>query len=270
MRPERTASARPLTVFLNRRAQESLSVGTPFMWFMKVEGEKADDTGVWYKSLVQEFLDGVKVEEMSRTYHRQDLLVRTLRDLYRHLCDSTKNRNEMIDLLRKEISSGHFSQLRSFAPLAFPLNPEVKVVGMVAGKCLVFKSAQKPLGLCFLRESGEDYMVLFKVGDDLRCDQLVVQIVSLMDNILKRDGNLDMKLSPYRVLATGRMDGMVEMVPDSMSVAGCLKRLVFFLHKPKKLMHCANSYDNDIASYFRKEHPVSLFVFSLLLLMSSG
>lgn len=45
-------------------------------------------------------------------------------------------------------------------------------------------------------ESGR-YMVIYKRGDDLRQDQLVVQMFSLMDRLLKRE-NLDLRLTPYR------------------------------------------------------------------------
>lgn len=238
MRSERVTMKKALTEFLLRRAQQSLGFGTPFMWYVKVEGEKNDDDGVWYRSVVQEFLEGLVSEEMRDVYRRQDLLVRTLRDLYRHITETAKNREQMIEVMRKEIATGHFSQLRQFAPLPFPLNPALNVVGMIAEKCTVFKSAKKPLGLCFQLDSGAPYMVLFKVGDDLRCDQLVLQIVSLMDSILKKDGNLDLKLSPYRVLATGPVDGMLEIVPNSISVAACLKE-----------------NENDIALYYRKLHP---------------
>ncbi len=40
-------------------------------------------------------------------------------------------------------------------------------------------------------------MVIYKKGDDLRQDQLVVQMFGLMDRLLKRE-NLDLKLTPYR------------------------------------------------------------------------
>ena len=39
--------------------------------------------------------------------------------------------------------------------------------------------------------------MIYKRGDDLRQDQVVVQIFSLMDRLLKRE-NLDLKLTPYR------------------------------------------------------------------------
>eukprot|EP00899_Mesostigma_viride_P020016 jgi/Mesvir1/28015/Mv20202-RA.1 len=56
--------------------------------------------------------------------------------------------------------------------------------------------------------------IIYKKGDDLRQDQLVIQILSLMDRLLKKE-NLDLKLTPYRVLATGSDDGMVEFVPST-------------------------------------------------------
>ena len=45
------------------------------------------------------------------------------------------------------------------------------------------------------------YVTLFKHGDDLRQDQLVLQIITLMDRILQQE-NLDLHLTPYHVLAT--------------------------------------------------------------------
>jgi Phosphatidylinositol 3- and 4-kinase len=46
--------------------------------------------------------------------------------------------------------------------------------------------------LCLCR-----YIVIYKAGDDLRQDQLVLQMFLLMDRLLKRE-NLDLKLTPYR------------------------------------------------------------------------
>lgn len=43
------------------------------------------------------------------------------------------------------------------------------------------------------------YMVIYKRGDDLRQDQLVVQMFSVMDRLMKRE-NLDLRLTPYRWL----------------------------------------------------------------------
>ena len=39
--------------------------------------------------------------------------------------------------------------------------------------------------------------MIYKKGDDLRQDQLVVQMISLMDRLLKREA-LDLRLTPYK------------------------------------------------------------------------
>ncbi len=82
--------------------------------------------------------------------------------------------------------------------------------------------------------SGE-YSALFKLGDDLRQDQLILQIITLMDRILQQE-NLDLKLTPYRVLATSSRHGFVQFI-DSTPIADIL------------------TSDGTIMNFFRKHAP---------------
>jgi len=52
-----------------------------------------------------------------------------------------------------------------------------------------------------------DAQVIFKNGDDLRQDQLMLQMFRLMDRYLKQV-NLDLQLTPYRVLAATTTHGV--------------------------------------------------------------
>src|ERR1700721_2574811 len=76
--------------------------------------------------------------------------------------------------------------------------------------------------MTFKTSSGRKYPVLFKTGDDLRQDQLVIQIITLMDQLLQKE-NLDLKLSPYKILATSVTAGAVQFVP-SMSLQGIVNK----------------------------------------------
>ena len=58
-----------------------------------------------------------------------------------------------------------------------------------------------------------DYPIIFKNGDDLRQDQLVIQLFNLMDRLLRKE-NLGLRLSPYSVLATSISEGMIQFVPS--------------------------------------------------------
>lgn len=109
------------------------------------------------------------------------------------------------------------------APLPLPLDARVSVTSITAEKSLVFKSNLVPLLLWFettghVESEDEivitpDYPVIFKNGDDLRQDQLVIQLFNLMDRLLRKE-NLDLRLSPYSVLATSTTEGMIQFVPS--------------------------------------------------------
>mmetsp|Transcript_22004 Transcript_22004/g.21726 ORF Transcript_22004/g.21726 Transcript_22004/m.21726 type:complete len:264 (-) Transcript_22004:21-812(-) len=68
---------------------------------------------------------------------------------------------------------------------------------------------------------------MYKLGDDVRQDQLVLQIMGVMDFVLKQI-NLDFKFSIYNVLAHSESDGMLEFVPNCCTIQDILKH-----NKPK-------------------------------------
>ncbi|KAJ0404845.1 hypothetical protein P43SY_007927 [Pythium insidiosum] len=80
--------------------------------------------------------------------------------------------------------------------------------------------------------------IMVKNGDDLRQDQLIMQMFILMDRLLKKV-NLDLKLTPYRILATGTTDGLMEFVQDSVPVSYIV----------------ANFESPQILSFLRSHHP---------------
>nr|CAB3482560.1 unnamed protein product [Digitaria exilis] len=119
---------------------------------------------------------------------------------------------EMIDVADAlELLSPDFE---SDEPIRSPLAPTLLLTGVVPQESSIFKSALNPLRLTFKTANGGTSKIIYKKGDDLRQDQLVIQTVSLMDRLLKLE-NLDLHLTPYRVLATGQDEGMLEFIPSS-------------------------------------------------------
>mmetsp|Transcript_84038 Transcript_84038/g.238122 ORF Transcript_84038/g.238122 Transcript_84038/m.238122 type:complete len:336 (-) Transcript_84038:422-1429(-) len=55
------------------------------------------------------------------------------------------------------------------------------------------------------------YKMMIKNGDDVRQDQLVVQLIKVMDRCLKKVG-MDLKLTTYEVLATKHNSGVLEFI----------------------------------------------------------
>ena len=94
-------------------------------------------------------------------------------------------------------------------PLA--LEPTVNVAAIRGDNAHFFSSKRWPVQLSFVTDAGDEYGVIFKRGDDLRQDQLVMQLITLMDELL-RAASLDLRLSPYRVLPTTPRDGYMQYV----------------------------------------------------------
>ena len=143
---------------------------------------------------------------------RQGELVDTLAKRARDLRTSKDPRPKKIEKLRAFLADSK-NNLASMPPLPLPINARVEVMGIIADKSSVFKSNMFPMLLYFQCTDGSEYPLIFKDGDDMRQDQLVIQLFTLMDRLLRKE-NLDLKLSPYDVLATGPSQGMAQFIPS--------------------------------------------------------
>ena len=65
---------------------------------------------------------------------------------------------------------------------------------------------------------------LVKSGDDLRQEQFAMQLVGLFDEAFGRGGT-GLRLRPYKVVATGPDSGLIEIVPDAVSLAALRERM---------------------------------------------
>lgn len=162
-------------------------------------------------------------------------LVTLMKEVAREKGDRIKKIERLQHLVRTtKLDEG--SSFLNFGPLPLPLDPKVKIKGIIPEKCTLFKSALMPSRLSFLTWDDQEYVAILKHGDDLRQDQLILQTITLIDKLLRRQ-NLDLKLTPYRVLATSSKHGFVQYI-DSMPVAEVLK-----------------SYSDSIQRFFRSQSP---------------
>lgn len=90
--------------------------------------------------------------------------------------------------------------------IPLPVDPRVLLRRVDAERSSLLKSAMTPGVLhCEVGPLGGDpsekraKKIMVKEGDDLRQDQLVLQLIILMDSIFKRYG-VDLQLTPYQVM----------------------------------------------------------------------
>ncbi|ELP88436.1 phosphatidylinositol-4,5-bisphosphate 3-kinase catalytic subunit delta isoform, putative [Entamoeba invadens IP1] len=197
-----------LAFFLLRRALRNKNIiGHQFFWFLKAEmhdNRVAERYGV----LLESFLNGIegyKTELYNEVNFQNELVV---------IANEVKNiadREEQKEYLRNGLV-----KLKYPEEMSLPLDSRFRVKKPVKNCGNVFSSKKKPLMLVLenVDPIGNNITVIQKVGDDLRQDVLTLQMLQLMNNIWKSAG-LDLRMLPYRCIATGDETGMLELVQDS-------------------------------------------------------
>lgn len=67
-----------------------------------------------------------------------------------------------------------------------------------------------------------EYTFMFK-REDVRKDQIVLNVIRLMDIIIKKELNSDLNVLTYRVIPTSSGDGLIEMMPNSKTLFEILR-----------------------------------------------
>lgn len=70
-------------------------------------------------------------------------------------------------------------------------------------------------------------MFIVKAGDDLRQEQVAMQLITLVRDIFKEEG-LDLWLRPYGIVCVGDQAGLIEAVADAKSIDHVKKRAPYF------------------------------------------
>ncbi|ORY92203.1 kinase-like domain-containing protein [Syncephalastrum racemosum] len=224
--------------FLIDRAINNEVLGNYLHWYLMVECSDKE-LGKMYGKVVYHYYSAILQKNVPNGRQRRETL-RLQGEFVNHLNSISKDirsmkgtRAQKRDKLRN-ILKDQKAMLPRALPL--PLEPTKQICGIAAEKCSIFNSNLQPLKLTFVCDDGEEYQVIFKSGDDLRQDQLVIQIITLMDKLLRKE-NLDLRLTPYKVLATGNEQGMMQFIPS------------------KSLAAVLNEYQNNILEFLRQAHP---------------
>nr|CAA87094.1 phosphatidylinositol 3-kinase [Homo sapiens] len=220
-----------LCTFLISRASKNSTLANYLYWYVIVECEDQDTqqrdpkTHEMYLNVMRRFsqalLKGDKsVRVMRSLLAAQQTFVDRLVHLMKAVQRESGNRKKKNERLQALLGDNEKMNLSDVELIPLPLEPQVKIRGIIPETATLFKSALMPAQLFFKTEDGGKYPVIFKHGDDLRQDQLILQIISLMDKLLRKE-NLDLKLTPYKVLATSTKHGFMQFI-QSVPVAEVL------------------------------------------------
>ena len=201
-------------LLLRRALRCPHQVGHRFFWALKAEMH-LPEVSERFGLLLQEYLRccGPHREKLLLQSRVEQSLIAIARAVQR------EKKSERIALLRQKLSETELPPR-----FQLPLDPRIECTGLVVSKCRCMDSKKVPLWLVFSNADpqGTDVTVMFKCGDDLRQDALTMQLIRSMERKWEAE-DLDLRLSPYGVVATGDEVGFIEIVLNSNTTANITK-----------------------------------------------
>ncbi|KAI3366937.1 hypothetical protein L3Q82_009577 [Scortum barcoo] len=220
-----------LVRFLLKRALRSKRIGHFLFWFLRSEIAQSMHYQQRYAVLLEAYLRGCG-EDMLQDFRKQvemtEALQRVTREVKTMSADKYDITAQVVFQLRQKLETLQSSGL----PESFrvPYDPGLRAGALLIEQCKVMASKKKPLWLQFKRAdpttlSKDPIGIIFKDGDDLRQDMLILQILLIMESIWETE-SLDLCLLPYGCISTGNRIGMIEIVKDATTIANIQQSVV--------------------------------------------
>jgi len=211
----------PLTEFLLTRAVRNYGVvGSQFYWMLR-SWYHLRPFNVRISCILEQYMmvcGSVREKFMSQINFND-----FLRNLFESLTDPKKAKDGKKEkFINKSLEKFFKDHDKEFS---FPHDPRMLSKGFNPTDTTVFSSKKMPI-LIHTNNSEKNkkgYWGIIKMFDDLKQDILITQIIRLFDNWWLEAG-LDLKLTPYKVMATQDMFGYIEFVEDSSTMKDIVEK----------------------------------------------
>ncbi|TMS36679.1 hypothetical protein L596_003781 [Steinernema carpocapsae] len=178
-------------------------------WQLQIRIENSTDRGYSARcQMLQEELAQTIGSTFASEVSREHSLLATLDDISQSMRSCPEGR--MLSVMQQHLNTMDSELLNENVRL--PLIPSYLCTGVAVGECNYFNSLTKPMKITF-KGLNTNYRIIYKIGDDMRQDAIVLQMVRMMNEIWLSDF-LDLRMIIFRCLPTGVKKGMIELVDD--------------------------------------------------------
>lgn len=139
--------------------------------------------------------------------------------------------------------------------LTNPLNSKDQIKEILIDKIKIKNSATKPMVIPCKTKNNKIVNILHK-SEDVRKDQVVMNVIRLMDIILKKELKMDFGIATYDILPTGKDSGLIEIINEADTIYYIKQKLntsitnyMFEHNGDKTISEVRTSYINSTAAY---------------------
>jgi len=169
--------------------------------------KKSGNYGIAFEKIVNNFSS----REHGRSYTRLiegNAFIDMIKNIGQTLCHDGLKYDDIKD---KDM----YKSLNSNNGLTCPLDPTKKISNIMIEKIKYKDSATKPIIIpCQIQNSQEVLKLMYK-GDNVRQDQIIMNIIRLVNIIVKKEEKIDLELITYNVLPIGENKGLIEIVQNA-------------------------------------------------------
>lgn len=213
-------------LLLRRALAQPYTIAPALYWYCKAECGAAH-AAERYSAILELLLRHLAPDARARMGHCA-YVMKALHDVAVRVRKASKSTSKRTTVLRTELK-------RLILPPRFrlPVCLGFEVQEVDIAKCRVMGSKQAPLWLTLRGRwthgqipqgaAENEVVILFKQGDDVRQDALVLQLMAVMVR-LWRSMQLPLRLTLYEVAAIGPRTGVIQVVQDAETLARVMQR----------------------------------------------
>ena len=244
---------------LEKAIAHPITIGHEFFWHLRAEMHN-QEVQKKFGLYLEIFVNKITLP-LYKIFKDEDLMLKSLVGFAEKVINNPV-KEDRENIFKQDLAGLNEFYKQKRKEISLPLNFKYRVKGLIVEKCKIMQSKKKPLWLTFENADplGNPIVAMLKCGDDLRMDMVTLQLFQSMQTLWFEHG-LQVKMALYKVLCTGNMQGMLEMVTNSDTLAnihvqegGAIKQLfsiaavLNWIEKNCKTVSLAEAKENFLES----------------------